>query len=242
MLRWFRLLISQSTAAPCRRKGSLVKRPFFWSLFLAAAALGISSLAVAEPKTFQIDVSHSEMGFNIRHFFSKVHGRFDDFSGTIVHDPKNLAASSVTVVIQDSSISTGNARRDTHLRSQDFFWVEKHPTITFKSTKVTPGKDSLHYKVAGDLTIRGITKPVVLDVEHLGTASMTIEGRDMGMRSGFTATTTINRKDYEIVWNRTVDQGGVMLGDDVEIVLNVEAVSRENKETSAAKPAAGGSK
>jgi polyisoprenoid-binding protein YceI len=193
----------------------------------AAFALTVfASIASAAPQTFVIDRSHSEVGFNVRHFFSRVHGSFADFSGSITYDPEKLAASSVEVTIRDSSIYTANERRDNHLRSEDFFWTEKHPLITFKSTKVLPGADAEHFQVAGDLTIRDVTKPVTLDVEMLGIGQPTMEGRDMGTRAGFEATTRINRKDYGIVWNKTIDQGGAMLSDDVDIVLNVEAFTR----------------
>jgi len=192
----------------------------------AFALLVFASLASAETKTFTLDRAHTEVGFNIRHFFSKVHGRFENYDGEIQFDEKNLTASSVHVTIADSSINTQNHQRDNHLRSQDFFWVEKFPTIEFKSTKVVPGKDKMHFKVQGNLTIRGITKPVTLDVELLGVAPISIGGNSMGTRAGFAATVTINRKDFEIVWNKTLDTGSVMLGDDVEIVLNVEAVEK----------------
>jgi polyisoprenoid-binding protein YceI len=192
----------------------------------AFALLVLASLASAETKTFTLDPAHTEVGFNIRHFFSKVHGRFETYDGEIQFDEKNLTASSVRVTIADSSINTQNGRRDNHLRSQDFFWVEKYPTIEFKSTKVVPGKDKTHFKVQGTLTIRGVTKPVTLDVELLGVAPISIGGNSMGTRAGFAATVTINRKDFDIVWNKTLDTGSVMLGDDVEIVLNVEAVQK----------------
>jgi polyisoprenoid-binding protein YceI len=197
---------------------------------VAAASLGLSAtFAAAEPKTFTIDRAHTEVGFNIRHFFTKVHGRFTDFQGTIVYDPKALTASSVEVTIRDSSISTGVDRRDGHMRTQDFFWTEKYPTITFKSTKVIPGKDDKHFQVAGDLTIRDVTKPVTLDVEFLGMGPVDIGGNSLGVQAGFDATTTVNRKDFGIVWNKTVDQGGAMLDDNVELVLNVAAFTPGDK-------------
>ena len=162
------------------------------------------------------------MGFSIRHFFSKVPGQFKDFSGTIVMDEKSPPASSVEVTIQAASISTDNERRDAHLRSPDFFDVDTFPTLTFKSTKVAPaGKDKV--KIAGDLTMRGVTKTVVLDVEFLGMGQVGIGGQSMGTKAGFDATTTVNRKDFGINWNKTLDQGGLMLGDDVAISLHVEA-------------------
>ena len=213
-----------------------------FSVLACLAGLGLLALASAassDPRALMIDRAHSEVGFNIRHFFNKVHGRFTDYNGTIVYDPKNLALSSVEVTIRDTSINTANDRRDNHLRSQDFFGTEKYPTLTFKSTKVTPGKDSTHIQVAGDLTIRDVTKPVVLDAEYLGMGPVAVGGHSMGIQAGWLATTTINRKDYGIVWNKTLDSGGVMLGDDVEIVLNVAAFSEDRPPAGASAPAAG---
>ena len=196
---------------------------------LAVSVLATTAgLAAAKPHTFTFDRSHSEVGFNIRHFFSKVHGRFEDYSGTLVFDDEKLAASSVQVTIRDTSIWTGNERRDNHLRTQDFFWQEKFPFVTFKSTKVVPGKDKEHFQVLGDLTIRDVTKPVTLDVDYMGMGPVAIGGNDMGNRVGFTATTRINRKDFGIIWNKALDTGGTLLGDQVEIVLNVEGMERPN--------------
>ena len=195
---------------------------------VAYAVLGVgltASVASAEARTYSIDKAHSEVGFKIKHLFNKTYGRFADFSGTIQFDPKNVAASSVDVTIQDSTISTENDRRDGDLRSENFFWVEKYPTMTFKSTKVIPSKDPNHFQVGGDLTLRGVTKPVVLDVEYDGMGPVAIQGHSMGTQAGFSAKTTINRKDFGIVWNRQLDAGGVMLGDDVDISLDIAAVS-----------------
>ena len=197
-----------------------------FATILAALALTISFIraAAADPVTLQIDRAHTEVGFDVRHFFNKVHGRFTDFDGTIVYDPKNLTASTVSVTIRDSSINTANERRDNHLRTQDFFWVEKYPTITFKSTKVIPGKDDKHFQVQGDLTIRGVTKSVTLDTEFLGMATTASGGFDFGTQAGFVGKLTIpDRKEYGLVWNKTLDQGGTMLSDDVDITLNVAA-------------------
>lgn len=202
-------------------------KPF---VFVVAALALAAGIAAAEPKTFNFDKAHSEVGFDVRHFFNKVHGRFNDYDGSIVFDPQNLPASTVQVTIRDSSIYTGVDRRDNHLRTQDFFWADKYPTISFKSTKVVPGKDANHFQVQGDLTIRDVTKPVTLDTEFLGMGTARMGERVMGTQAGWIATTTINRKDYGITWNRTFDEGGVMLGDDVQITLNVAGVA----------PAAGG--
>ena len=192
---------------------------------VALLVLAGASLAAAEPVTMVFDRAHSEMGFNIRHIFNKTHGRFKDFSGTIVFDPAKLTSSTVEVSIVDSTIDTGNERRDNDLRSENFFEVAKYPTITFKSTKVIPGKDANHFQVAGDFNMHGVTKPVTLDVEMLGFGPVAVNGHPMGTQAGFLATTTIKRQDWGIVWNRTLDQGGVMLGDDVDIVLSVAAMT-----------------
>ena len=194
--------------------------PLTGLLILAAA-----SLAAAEPVTMVFDRAHSEIGFNIRHYFNKTHGRFRDFSGTIVFDPGQLAASTVEVSIVDSTIDTANERRDSDLRGENFFEVAKYPTITFKSTRVIPGKDVNHFQVVGDFDMHGVTKPVTLDVEMLGFGPIAIGGRSLGTQAGFLATTTIKRLDWGITWNKTLDQGGFMLGDDVDIVLNMAAMT-----------------
>jgi polyisoprenoid-binding protein YceI len=189
---------------------------------MALALLSFATAASAAPLSFDIDKPHSQVGFSVRHFFSKVPGQFKDFSGTIVMDEKNPPASSVEVTIQAASISTDNERRDGHLRSPDFFATDSFPTLTFKSTTVAPaGKDK--YQVTGELTMRGVTKPVVLDVEFLGMGQVGIGGQAMGTKAGFDATATLNRKDFGINWNKTLDQGGVMLGEDVAISLHIEA-------------------
>lgn len=193
--------------------------------FAAALALAVASTAGAEPVSLMIDKAHSEVGFNIRHLFNKTHGRFKDFSGTLVFDAANLAASTVQVSIVDSTIDTANERRDNHLRSAEFFDVAKYPDITFKSSKVIPGKDANHFQVAGDFAMHGVTKPVTLDVELLGLGPAAIGGHSLGTQAGFMATTTIKRQDWGISWNKTLDQGGLMLGDDVDIVLSVAAAT-----------------
>jgi polyisoprenoid-binding protein YceI len=207
---------------------------------LSAVALMATAPALfAEPVSFQIDPSHSQVSFNIRHFFTRVNGRFNDFSGTIVLDEKNLSKSSVEAVIQAPSIYTANEKRDKHLRTSDFFAADSFPTITFKSTKVIAGEQGT-LKIEGNLTIRGITKPVVLDGNFMGAGAMDLEnGMSAGYRAGFEASTTINRKDFGIVWNRTLDKGGTMLGDEVAIQLGVEAVRAESEKVGVATPAAG---
>jgi polyisoprenoid-binding protein YceI len=195
---------------------------------LAAAALSLLAALPARAETYTIDAGHSEVGFKIRHLVSNVRGRFNDFSGTINMDPKNIQNSSVEFRIKAESIDTNQVSRDKHLRAEDFFFVEKYPEITFKSDSVKPaGKDK--YNVTGTLTMRGVSKKVTLPVTYTG------EVKDPwgNVKAGFETSTTLNRKDYGIVWNQAVDNGGVILGDDVTIEINLETQKQ------AAKAAAG---
>lgn len=199
----------------------------FVSASILALTLAVATAASAAPVTWTIDQNHSQVGFSVRHFFSKVPGTFSKFSGSVVYDPQKPENSSVKADIDPSSIDTKNEKRDNHLRSEDFFDVAKFPTLTFVSTKVTSaGKDKL--KVDGNLTMHGVTKPVTLDVTFLGAGP----SREGEQRSGFEAKTTVNRKDFGILWNKTLDQGGTMLGDDVDIQLNVEGVIRPDQPAS----------
>jgi polyisoprenoid-binding protein YceI len=181
-----------------------------------------AAAAAAEPRPFRIDPGHSLVGFNVRHFFSRTPGRFKEFSGTIQLDEKNLAASSVEVTIQTASINTENERRDGDLRSANFFQADSFPTITFKSTKVVPGPDKT-FLIYGDLNMHGVTKPVTLEATLMGVGEIAMGGRPPRTIAGFEATTKVDRKDYGIVWNRVLDQGGTMLGDEVTITLQIEA-------------------
>ncbi len=168
--------------------------------------------------TWTIDASHSEVGFSVRHLMvSKVKGNFETFEGTvtIADDPLQ---SSVQVEVDLSSINTRDAQRDGHLRSADFFEVESHPKMTFASTKVEPAGSN--YKVTGDLTIKGTTKPVVLDLEFNGVHPDPWGGT----RSGFSATAEISRKEFGVDFEIPMDGGGVVVGDKISISLEVEAV------------------
>src|SRR5437868_10852243 len=153
----------------------MFKRSFV-AVAVAAATLATASLALAESTSWKFDPAHSEALFSIRHIFTKVQGRFNDIDGTIQLDDKDLTKSSVDVTIKTASIFTNNDRRDNHLRSSDFFDAEKNPTLTFKSTKVIPGADK-KFKVEGNLTMRGVTKPVTLDVEDLGGGAFGVGGQ-----------------------------------------------------------------
>jgi polyisoprenoid-binding protein YceI len=196
---------------------------------LASVALAATA-AMSAPTQFSLDAAHTSAEFKVRHIFTKVPGRFSKVEGRILLDEKNLANSSVEATIPAGSVFTDNEKRDNHLKSQDFFWVEKHPNITFKSKKIVPGEGDA-FQIVGDLTIRGVTKEVTLDAAKLGVVDA---GPMMGTRAGFEATTTINRKDFGIVWNMNLDKGGVVLGDEVEIALNVEAVHKPEAEAAKA--------
>jgi polyisoprenoid-binding protein YceI len=199
-------------------------KPSLRAATLTLLALTFAAAAHAAPAVYTIDPSHSEVGFKVRHFFAKVPGHFNSFAGSITYDDQNLTASSVDVTIQTASINTNNERRDKHLRSEDFFRAEKDSTITFKSTKIVPGADATHFKIEGDLNMRGVSKPITLDAELIGVGAVGIGGNAMGTRAGFQATTTVNRKDWGVSWNKVLDNGGTMLDDNVAIELDIEAM------------------
>ena len=183
------------------------------------AARDYNGVTIPTAGTYVLDANHKRVGFVARHLMvSKVRGEFltAEATITIAEDPLQ---SSVTATIQTASITTENDRRDTHLRSPDFFAADSFPTITFKSSKIVPGPNNSAL-VYGDLTIRGITKPVTLEANYLGSMA---NARMGGKIAGFDAKTTIDRKDFNVLWNRVLDQGGTMLGDDVAIELQVEA-------------------
>ena len=204
-----------------------MRRMGFIPLLGVAATIALAPPLYADAVPFEIDPAHSQVGFNIRHFFTRVNGRFNEFTLNLQLDEKSLANSSVTAEIKAASIFTNQERRDKDLRSSNFFSVDSFPKLTFKSTKVIPGEGG-KLKIEGNLTIKSVTKPVVLDATFLGAGQVTVEGGyNVGYRAGFEATTTINRKDFGIVWNRALDQGGTMLGDDVTITIGIEAVRVE---------------
>ncbi len=171
-------------------------------------------------QTWNLDPSHSAITFTVRHMVvSKVRGSFNRWQGTLQYDPSRPEDSKVSVQIETASISTNEGKRDDHLRSADFFDAEKHPQITFQSKKVLAGgKERL--KVIGDLTIHGITREVELETEFLGV------GKDPwgAERVGFSATTTLNRKDFGLNWNQALEAGGVLVGEKVELALEVQGV------------------
>jgi polyisoprenoid-binding protein YceI len=191
---------------------------------LAAALLvptllvpAVQAPPVPAPAVWTIDNTHSGVGFQIRHFVSKVRGKFKDVKGTITADESAWQNAVIDVEIATASISTDNDRRDAHLRSPDFFAADSFPAIRFRSTRIERSGDNA--KIYGDLTIRGVTRPVVLD----GTMTGVMKAAQ-GDRVGFEASTTINRLDYGVKWNRAAEAGGAMLGDEVKVEINIEAV------------------
>lgn len=169
---------------------------------------------------WKFDTVHSSVGFSVRHLMiSRVHGSFKTWNGELTTDDQNPEHSKVTVSIDTGSIDTKEPQRDEHLRSADFFDAVNHPKVTFESTSVQK-LDGEHYKVIGNLTIRGVTKPVTLDTEYFGRQKDPWGGE----RTGFSAKTSVDRKDFELKFNMPLDGGGVMVGDKVDITLDVQAV------------------
>ena len=192
--------------------------------FTFAVALALTAAtAFAAPQTYVVDRAHSEADFSIRHMMSKVTGKFDDFSGVVNLDRANPAASSVEFTIKTASINTGDADRDKHLRTPDFFDAAKNPEIHFKSTAIAATKTKNLYNVTGDLTMRGVTKHVTLPVEVLG-----FQKDPWGNeRAGFQVETKLNRKDYGINWNKALDNGGFLVGDEVTVSINLETLPKK---------------
>jgi polyisoprenoid-binding protein YceI len=170
--------------------------------------------------TWTIDPTHSVIGFSVRHaMVAKVRGRFGAFSGTLTVDGANPAASTAELTIESASIDTQTADRDAHLKSPDFLDVEQFPTLTFVSTGIKATDDD-EFIVTGDLTIHGVTKSVAIEVEYNG-----VGGDPWGnTRIGFEGKTTISRKDFGLTWNVALEAGGILVGDDIKIELDIEAV------------------
>ena len=169
-------------------------------------------------RTLEIDRVHSEVAFQVRHLLTKVRGRFADFAGTIDFDESRPANSRVDVSIQVASIDTAEPDRDKHLRSADFFEVETYPLMTFKSTSVTPRSEG-SYDVTGDLTIRGVTKEVTFPASFLG------QMKDPwgNEKVAFEADLTLNRRDFGLHWNAALETGGFLVGDEVKVLLSIQA-------------------
>jgi polyisoprenoid-binding protein YceI len=172
--------------------------------------------------TYEVDTSHSEVGFTVRHMmFAKVRGQFNTWTAKLTYDAANPAKSTIEVAIDTVSIDTRDDKRDGHLRSPDFFESEKFPKMTFASKRVeSVGGDK--YKLVGDLTIRNVTREVALDVERTGA------GKDPwgGQRIGFTAKGAIQRADFGLTWNQALETGGVLVSDKVDLAIEAEVVEK----------------
>jgi polyisoprenoid-binding protein YceI len=190
---------------------------------VAVAALSVPSLALAS--NWEIDSGHSSANFTVKHLMvSNVKGEFGKVTGTINLDDKDVTKSSVTASIDASTIDTRSEQRDGHLKSPDFFDVAKYPTITFKSKKVEKAGEG-KLKVTGDLTMKGVTKEVALDVDA---AAKEMKNPFNGaIVRGMSATTQLNRKDFGLNWNKSLESGGVLVGDEVKVALELELVKKD---------------
>lgn len=168
---------------------------------------------------YTIDASHSRLGFNARHaMVTKVRGQFQEFEGTAHVDTQTPANSTVELAIKAESISTGSPDRDNHLRSADFFEVEKYPAWTFRSTEVS--RDGDEWTITGDLTIKDVTKPVTIEFEETGSAVDPFGN----VRAGFEGSTTINRKDWGLTWNAALEAGGVLVSEKIKLEFDISAI------------------
>ena len=191
------------------------------SLALTLAVLPALALAA---DTWNIDGAHSQTGFSVKHFMiSTVRGDFDKTEGKVVLDEADVTKSTVEATIDVASVSTRDEKRDTHLKGPDFFEVAKFPKMTFKSTKVE--RDGAGYKITGDLTIKDVTKPVVLTVDAI--SAETKDPFAGALHRGTHASTKINRQDFGLKWNKAIETGGAVVGDEVTIELNVELIKKK---------------
>jgi polyisoprenoid-binding protein YceI len=188
----------------------------FW---LSGALAGLLSIGVFAADTYKLDLAHSSVAFTVRHMvIANVRGNFKEFEGTVVYDPADVTKSSVEVTIKTASIDTDNTQRDSHLRSADFFDAEKFPTITFKSKSVEKKGDG--YVLNGTLTLRGVSKDVAIPFEVLGVVKDPYGNTRLGAHGEL----TINRMDYGVSWSKSLDAGGLVVSEEVKILLDIEAV------------------
>jgi len=190
------------------------------ALLAALATVALASPAWAEVHTYQIDPDHTNVDFTVRHMFTNLNGRFDSFNGTFVLDPKTGAVTAAKGVVETASVDTRHEKRDGHLKSPDFFNVEKFPAMTFtgKVFKQVEGGT----EITGDFTLLGVTKPLTLKAKFLGAGADPFGNT----RAGLTATGRINRKDFGMDFNKVLDSGGLLIGDEVDITLQVEAIQK----------------
>ena len=189
---------------------------------LAAISVLVLVSSGAWAATYKVDPDHSTVSFKIKHLLSKVQGRFNKFEGTIDYEPGSPEVWKAAGTIDTSSIDTNNEPRDKHLRGPDFFDVGKYPAIEFRSTGLKDVSETTA-KVEGILKMHGVEKPVALDAEILG-----VSNDPWGnVRAAFTASTKINRKDFGITWNEALETGGLLLGEDVDVTLDIEAIEQK---------------
>jgi len=194
-------------------------------ILLLSAAFLMPGSANAQSGEYVIDPDHSQVIFKVKHLaISTVTGSFDVFEGTYTLDSDNIAQSSVDTTISAASINTNKAKRDDHLRSNEFLDVEKYPNITFKSKEIKKG-DGNNFQIIGDLTIHGVTKEVTLDGTYEGYIASDPWGKE---RTAFIANGVINRKDFGMTWNKALEAGGFVVGDEVRITLEVEGIKKES--------------
>lgn len=189
---------------------------------LFASAVLAQSATPALGAEYEVDAGHTNVGFKVRHILTRLPGRFREFDGRFSFDPKAPGKTSGTFTAKAASIDTNVEKRDAHLRSQDFFWAEKYPVLTLVLKRVNGAAGSSVYTADADLTIRGVTKAVTLNVEYLG-ADKSPWGT---LVASFAARGTINRKDFGLNWNKALESGGVLVGDDVELLLDVEGIEK----------------
>jgi adhesin HecA-like repeat protein len=195
-----------------------IRKTFVMAALLASAALSAS----AQVSTWQIDPAHSEADFTIRHMgISNVHGHFGNITGSLSLDEKDITKSSTHATVDISTVDTGVAQRDTHLKSADFFDVAKYPQMTFASKSLSNNNGQL--QLTGDLTIHGVTKSVTLALDGPSKEQLDPDGKT---RRGFSATTTIHRQDFGLVWNGNLKSGDSVLGDDVKVELDIELIKQ----------------
>jgi polyisoprenoid-binding protein YceI len=189
---------------------------------LSALVLALAAAPAVHAAQWEIDPGHGRVTFSVKHMvISDTEGRFKKFTGTANLDEKDIAKSFVTVEIDPASIDTAEEKRDEHLKSPEFFDVKKFPKMTFKSTKVE--KKDAGYSVVGDLTLHGVTKPVTLLVSA---PSQEVKDPWGNTRVAFKATSKVNRKDFGLTWNKALETGGVVVGDDVNINIEVELIKK----------------
>jgi polyisoprenoid-binding protein YceI len=214
------MLLARRSPQPLNKEPSM--KPWI-SKVVVMIAFTFAAPVLAHADNWQIDPMHTSVEFTVRHMMiSNVKGTFEKTSGTVTVEGSDPTTAKIDATIDASSINTRVEKRDADLKSPDFLDVAKYPTITFKSTKVEAAGEG-KWKVTGDLTLHGVTKPVVLDVESTGTP---IKDPFGNTRAGASATTKINRKDFGVAYNKALEAGGVVVGDEVSITIDVEAIKK----------------